>query len=483
MSSHPVVRVRAYDDGVSARTLAAGVRQVQADLGVTPDFPADVEEAARAAAASPRLPDNDRTDVELLTIDPAGSEDLDQAMHLARTPDGGFLVHYAIADVAAFVTPGDPVDREAHRRGQTLYGAEATVPLYPTVLSEGAASLLPGVDRPALLWTIRMTAEGERVDAVVERARVRSRQRLSYERAQALVEAGAGPSTLAVLADLGPLRMAREAARGGISLPLPEQDVDVVGDRWRLEHRTRLPVEEWNAQVSLLTGFAAAAMMIYAGVGLLRTLPDRDAGEVQRLHRGARALGLDWPAEMLFPDFVRTLDPARPRDVAMLMDLTRVLRGAGYVAFDGDVPAQARHAGLATEYAHVTAPLRRLGDRYAGEVCLSLCADEPVPAWVHAALPGLPGTLAASGRRAVAYERAVLDLVEAGVLARSVGETFSGFVVERDEERPTRGHVVISEPAVQTAVTAEHPLPLGERVTLRLVEADVEARRVRFELA
>ncbi|MCL8026374.1 RNB domain-containing ribonuclease [Nocardioides bruguierae] len=482
MSSHPVVRVRAYDEGVSARTLAAGVREVQVELGVDPEFPAAVLAAARAAAAAPRMPEVDRTDLPLITIDPGGSRDLDQAMHLERTEDGGFLVHYAIADVAAFVTAGDPLDEEAHRRGQTLYGAEATVPLYPPVLSEGAASLLPGEERPALLWTIRMTADGERVDADLERVRVRSRQQLSYEEAQALVDAGAGPSTLAVLADLGPLRLAREAARGGISLPVPEQEVDVVGDRWRLEHRTRLPVEEWNAQVSLLTGFAAAAMMLYGEVGMLRTLPARDPGEEQRLHRGARALGLDWPAEMLFADFVRTLDPDEPRHVAMLLDVTRVLRGAGYVTFDGDVPPYARHAGLATEYAHVTAPLRRLGDRYALEVCLALCSGGDVPTWVRTALPGLPATLAASGRRAVAYERAVLDLVEAGVLAGAVGEQFDAFVVDRDDDDHTRGQVVISSPAVEAPLVADRELPLGGQVRLRLEEVDVAERRVRFSL-
>ena len=93
-------------------------------------FPPGVEAAAAEAAAHPRLPALDRTDLPLVTIDPPGAMDLDQALHVARDGDG-FVVHYAIADVAAFVRAGDPIDLEAHRRGQTLYGAASNIPLHP----------------------------------------------------------------------------------------------------------------------------------------------------------------------------------------------------------------------------------------------------------------------------------------------------------------------------------------------------------------
>ena len=141
--------------------------------------------------------------------------------------------------------------------------------------------------------------------------------------------------------------------------------------------------------MSLLTGFAAASLMIYARVGLLRTLPAPDPRDVQRLHRTARALGIEWPAELLFADFIRDLDPTKPQHAAMISASTRLLRGSGYVAFDGETPAEPLHSALAAEYAHVTAPLRRLGDRYASEVCVALCAGDEVPDWVHAALPDL----------------------------------------------------------------------------------------------
>ena len=482
MPSSRVVRVRSVRDGVAAGALRAGISKIQAELDVSPSFPPEVEEAAAAAARAPRLPDRDRTDLELVTIDPEGSRDLDQALHLERDDDG-YVVHYAIADVAAFVAPGDPVDVEANRRGETLYGADSKVPLHPTVLSEGAASLLPDQVRPALLWTIRLRADGARTDVHVERALVRSRRQLTYVEAQREIDDGSASASLALLREVGEARIRREAVRGGVSLPLPEQEVDVAGDEWRLEFREQLPVELWNAQISLLTGFAAADLMLYARIGLLRTLPPPAPHDVQRLHRTARALGVDWPAEQLYPDFVRSLDPAVPAQAAMVNACTRLLRGSGYVAFDGETPADPQHAALASEYAHVTAPLRRLGDRYAGEVCLALCAGTEVPDWVRAALPGLPKTLQASASRANTYERAVLDLVEAGVLRHRVGQEFAGVVVEVDEKDPQRGVVVLQEPAVEARVVSSSPLPLGTDVTVRLTVADVDERRVEFELA
>ena len=481
MPSNRVVHVRTAGDGVAAQSLREGIARIQTELNVTPAFPAEVDEAAAAAAASPRLPDLDRTDIPFVTIDPPSSMDLDQALYLERDGDG-YLVHYAIADVGAFVSPGDPVDLEAHRRGETLYGADSKVPLHPKVLSEGAASLLPDVVRPALLWTIKVDATGEGTDITVERARVRSTAKLDYERAQKVIDDGSASESLQLLAEVGKLRLAREAGRGGVSLPLPEQEIDVSDDTWQLEFRNLLPVEEWNAQISLLTGFGAASLMVGARIGLLRTLPPPDPRDVQRLHRTAKALDIDWPDELPYPDFIRSLDPTRPHHAAMVVACTRLLRGSGYVGFDGEVPADPQHSALASEYAHVTAPLRRLGDRYAGEICLALCAGTEVPGWVLEQLQQLPDVLQDSGRRAHQYEAAILDLVEAGVLKDRMGETFEGVVVDVDDRDDKRGTVTIQEPAVEGRVVAASALPLGTDVRVRLTTADLSTRKVEFTL-
>ena len=181
------------------------------------------------------------------------------------------------------------------------------------MLSEGAASLLPDQVRPALLWTIHVDDTGEGTDVQVERARVRSTAKLDYAGVQQAIDDGTRRRDAARCSRRSASSgCAREAARGGISLPLPEQEVDVDGDQWSLEFRSLIPVESWNAQISLLTGFAAASLMVYARVGLLRTLPPPDPRDVQRLHRTARALHIEWPAEQLYPDFIRALDPGKP---------------------------------------------------------------------------------------------------------------------------------------------------------------------------
>ena len=363
--------------------LRRGIETIQDELGVTPEFPPEVAGGGRGGRREPRLPDLDRTDIPFVTIDPDGAMDLDQAMHLERDGDG-YLVHYAIADVAAFVSPGDPVDVEAHRRGETLYGADSKVPLHPPVLSEGAASLLPDQVRPALLWTIKVDATGEGTDVDVRRALVRSRAKLDYDgRAAAARRRHGRRDVRRCCARSASCGCKREAARGGVSLPLPEQEIDIDGDRWSLQFRRMLPVEEWNAQISLLTGMAAASLMVYARVGLLRTLPPPDPRDVQRLHRTAKALRSSGPPSCSTPTSSARSTRREPNHAAMVLACTRLLRGSGYVGFDGEVPAQPEHSALASEYAHVTAPLRRLVDRYAGEVCVALCAGEEVPGWVH----------------------------------------------------------------------------------------------------
>lgn len=484
MGSARIIRVASADNGVAATTLRDGIAALQAELGVSAEFPPEVEEAAAAAAANPRLPELDRTDLPFVTIDPETSMDLDQALHLERDGDG-YVVHYAIADVAAFVTPGDPVDIEAHKRGESLYAADAKIPLHPKVLSEDAASLLPDQVRPALLWTHRLDATGEGIDTFVERALVRSRAKLSYDGVQAMFDGeGFGDTdhaeSLQLLKEIGEKRIALEAARGGVNLPLRDQEISVVGEQWSLEYRDLLPVESWNAQISLLTGFAAADLMVYARVGLLRTLPEPDRRDVQRLHRTARALGLEWPAEMLYPDFIRSLDGKNGKHAAMAIACTRLLRGSGYVSFNGELPELTQHSALANEYMHVTAPLRRLIDRYAGEVCLALCADQPVPDWVTSAFTTLPQTMRASSRTSGAYERGVVDLVEAGLLSKRVGETFDAVIVEVDDEDKRKGAITVEEPAIEAGVASASALPLGEEVQVRLETADVVARKVRF---
>jgi exoribonuclease R len=434
---------------------------------------------AEQAVDTPRLPERDETGVEFVTIDPPGSMDLDQAMHIERSGEG-YRVRYAIADVPAFVEPGGALDAEVRLRGQTVYCPDTRVPLHPTVLSEEAASLLPEVTRPAYVWDMVLGPDGERSSAQLYRAMVRSRRRYDYEQVQAQVDAGEAEETLALLREVGQLRIARESERGGASLPMPEQEVRVGDDGlYQVRLRPLLGSEDWNAQISLLTGMVGAQMMLDGKVGILRTMPPAEQRDEDRFRRQVRALGVQWPNGMTYGDFLRTLDRDDPKHLAIVHDATSLFRGAGYTPFDGELPEQQEQAAIAAPYAHVTAPLRRLVDRFGLVVCEALSGGRDIPGWAREALPTMPEIMATSDRQARAVERACTDAVEAAVLRHRVGEVFEAVVVD---EAGNDGLVVqVTEPTV--SALAEGKADLGDRVRVELVEADVINHVVRFRVA
>ncbi|MGO1833417.1 MAG: RNB domain-containing ribonuclease [Actinomycetaceae bacterium] len=478
--------------------------ELELPTAFSPEVLADVGES-RAAA---RMPHDHQTAQPHVTIDPPGARDLDQALHIARDGDG-FRVRYAIASLGTFVRPGGPLDQEVRRRATTVYGPTGSFPLHPESLSAGAASLLPGQVTPSCLWDLRLDSSGEMTSANVTRAMVRSRAQLTYEQVQAALDGGARlgpdvPSDMpALLVEVGSLRQALEIARGAVSLDLPEQVVEKGPDgRYVLGARESLPIEGHNAQISLLTGMAAAEMMTSAGVGILRTLPDADPRDLRRLKLTARGLGIDWPDDVAYPDLVRSVSSSTAAGAAFLNEATTLFRGAGYLALgatgseDEGVNAGGEgkngkngkngtsgriHAAIAAEYAHVTAPLRRLVDRYGLETCLALCADEPVPTWVTDALGDLPSTMGRGGQRAGRYESGAINVMEALVLEGRENEEFSGVVVDVDED-DDRGETQIVEPPVRARLDGSG-LELGAELTVRLAEANVVERRVTFEVA
>ena len=461
-------------------------RALRRELELPSEFPpAARREAERVAAAPPAAPPVDRTDLPLVTIDPPTSMDLDQALCLERRA-GGYRVHYAIADVAAYVRPDGDLAAETWRRGETVYLPDGKVPLHPTVLREGAARLLPGQVRSAVLWTVDLDGAGRTTAVRVQRAAVRSRAKLDSPGVQAAADVGTVAEPVALLPEVGKLLVDLALARGAVNLPLPEQEVEPDGGGYRLRLRPPVPVEEYNAQISLLTGMAAAQIMLDGGVGLLRTMPDPKPEAVAALRVAAGALGVAWPDGAGPGQVLERVDPGDPRGAAFVDQAAELMRGAGYTAFDGAPPERVTHGAVAAPYAHVTAPLRRLADRYATEVCLALTAGAPVPEWVRTALPRLPEVMAASGRRAGAAERGAVDLTEAVLLAGRVGETFEAAVLDVDgpernhgERRPPGGTVAVDDPPVRARCDGVS-LPLGRRVRVTLAVADPPTRRVLF---
>ncbi|UGY91103.1 RNB domain-containing ribonuclease [Streptomyces gobiensis] len=459
-------------DGAALRT---ALRELRRRLGIPPGFPAGVLAEAEQAARAPRLPAQDATDIPLYSVDPPASRNPGRAMHLARRPGGGYRVHYAVPDITAYITPGGALDAEAHRRVTTLDFPDGRVPLYPAVLSEGAASLSPGQDQPALLWRFELDSSGGVIDTHVRRALVRSRATLDHETVQRSIDGATAEEPVALLRDIGRFREERERARGGISLVVPEQQIIPDGESYALDYRAVLPADGWTAQISLLAGMAAARLLLRSHTGVLRTLPTATGGAVTRLHRVARALAIDWPKKHTsYADVIRSLDPRRTNHAAFLQECGTLLRGGGYTVFTGQrpLPDHTVHAAVAAEYTHCMAPLRRLIDRYTGELCLAAVAGAEPPEWVLAVLADLPEEMAEGTRRADEVEGECVELVAAAVMSGRVGEVFDAYVVEE-------GTVQVHEPAVLGRMTGS-AVPLGEWVRARLTGAAPGRESVRF---
>ena len=474
-------RRRPHVAGSAAQSeLAAALAELRETLELPDGFPDDVLAEAGAATAATPPPSTDRRDLDFVTIDPPGSRDLDQALHLERR-DRGYVVHYAIADVPGFVAAGGAVDREARGRGQTLYAADGRVPLHPPVLSEDRASLLPGVDRSAYVWSFHLDEDGAVVSTGLERAVVRSRAQLDYAQAQARIDEGTADGSLTLLREIGELRLAQERARGGASLNVPDEEIVRTPDGgYALERRRLLPVEDWNAQLSLMTGMAAAELMIAARVGILRTMPRPSDDEVAAFRRQTEALGRPWPESIGYGQYLHELPRDEPASLAILQAASGLFRGAGYVAMDGTVPADPVQSALAAPYAHVTAPLRRLVDRWGLVVCEAIAAGREVPDWARSSLRELPSLMGVSSQRAARLDSASIARVEAAVLSDRVGDRFDATVLQL---RNGSAVIQLAEPAV----TATCPAPPGARpgVVLPVVleRAEIRTGTVEFRAA
>lgn len=450
--------------------LARGLADIRARFQVPQGFPAHVLAAADAAAA--RLPRDhaDRTAQPFVTLDPATSTDLDQAFHIE--PAGtDILLHYAIADVGWFVQDGDPVDREAWARGTTLYLPDGKAGLHPPVLAEGAASLLPGGPRPAVVFSVRIDPDGGSRLEGVERALVRSRAKLSYEH----VRDDDLPPLFGELA----ARVGRaEAARGAARVDPPEQEVQALGGgAYALAFRPLRHAERQNAALSLATNMAVAQALYSHGTGLFRVMAGPDARGIARLRQSAAALSLDWPAAMSLDRFERTLDHADPRHAAFMLAIRRAGNGAGYAPFrPGERPW---HTAIAGTYAHATAPLRRLADRYVIEAALAVANGRRVPDAVTAAFERLPDVMARADALSGRIERAVIDLAETVMLHARIGETFAAVVTDTDGDT---ARVQLAGLPVIARTRAPGAAP-GQRLALVLTEADPDKGRLAFRPA
>lgn len=448
--------------------LAEGLAAIRAQYRVPQGFPPEVLAAAETAAARAPTEHVDRTALPFVTLDPASSTDLDQAFAIERA-GADLLLRYAIADVAWFVRDGDPLDVEAWQRGTTTYLPDGKASLYPPVLSERAASLLPGGGpRPAIVLSVRVAPDGAvRLDGA-ERALIHSRAKLAYETAQ--------DSDLPDgFAELAARIAAAEEARGAARVDPPEQEVETdAAGRFTLQLRPQRQTEQRNAALSLAANLAVADALQAAHTGLFRVMPPPDSSAEARLRQTAKAFHLSWPADLSLAGFERRLDPRDPPSAAFMLAVRRAGNGASYVPYrDDEVPW---HAAMAATYAHATAPLRRLADRYVLQAVLAVANGRPVPDTVNEAFTRLPKTMARAAARDGQIERAVIDLAEVALLANHEGETFAAIVTDITE---SGARIQLSDLPVVARTDAGEVLP-GARIDVRLDATDTEQRRLEF---
>ena len=272
-------------------------------------------------------------------------------------------------------------------------------------LSEAAASLLPDGPRPAVVFHVRIGPDGQSKLDGAERSLIR-------QQGQARVRDGAARATC---------RTTFPSCRGASPWPKPpvappasnrssRKCTPPKGGGYDISFRPRLQSEDDNAAMSLATNLAIADALYAAGIGLFRVMPEPDERTVQRLRHTARAFGIEWPADMDLREFERSLNSKDPKHGAMLMAIRRAGGRASYVSFRQR--ERPWHAAVAATYAHATAPLRRLADRYVVMAALAVANGQPVPDQISAAFHRLPDVMRRAEDNAGQIERAVIDLAE-----------------------------------------------------------------------
>jgi len=448
--------------------LSSGLGDIRIQFAVPRTFPTSVMMQADRAAVRPVLGHADWTGRCFATLDPQASTDLDQAFAIERS-GGDLVLHYAIADVAWFVCPGEALDLEAWRRGTTIYMPDGKASLYPSRLSEGAASLLPGVERPSIVFSVRVDPSGKSsLDGAVK-AMIRSRAKLAYETVR--------PADLS--ADFTELSRRIEQAeddRGAARVDAPQQELVVGTDgRFTLGFRPQREAELQNASLSLAANLAIADALLAHRTGLFRVMPEPDEHAVKRLRHSAKALGLMWKKDMPLKEFVSGLDRANPRDAAFMTAVRRAGPRAAYAPYQpGIVPW---HSAMAATYAHATAPLRRLADRYVIEAAVLVANGQAVPEDLGEIFQRLPAIMARAEEKAGQIDRATLNLAEAVVLEGREGSRFNAVITDLDE----RGaRIQLSDPVVIARVDGKGAMP-GDTILVELASADVAHRQVTFK--
>ena len=477
-------------------------------LGIPDVFTGDTLDEAKRVSALPLGEDReDLTHLPIVAIDPVDARDHDDAVWAAPHEDGGWQAVVAIADVSFYVRPGSELDREARRRGNSVYFPDRVVPMLPEILSAEVCSLKEGEDRAALVCHLHISKSGKLESWRFARARVRIAANLAYEEAQATIDADAG-AMIDVLRPLWAcwraLAKARDA-REPLDLDLPERRV-VLDEQGRI--MSVAPRERLDAH-RLIEDY-----MIAANVAAAKALEAKKAPVMYRVHEPPSREKL-----VALKDYLETFDvPFALGQVIRPATFNRILDRIGDADFRPQVmeqvlrtqtqayyaPANQGHFGLSLgSYAHFTSPIRRYADLVVHRALVAAygLGEGGLTKADAEAMEQIGTTISALERRAMEAERDTIDRYVAAFLAERVGETVSaritgvqnyGFFATVEgiggdglmSVRDLGGEYFRFDEAARTLTGEDsgEEYALGQRLELRLAEANPVSGALRFEL-
>jgi ribonuclease R len=473
-----------------------------------------LDEADAARAVSPDGREDWRA-MPFVTIDPPDAKDHDDAVHAVPDPDpknpSGHLVSVAIADVAHYVRPGSALDREAVRRGNSVYFPDRVVPMLPERISNDLCSLRPNEDRPALAVSMVIGADGRKRSHTFHRVVIRSAAKLHYEQAQFAVSGRADEVTEPIARGvLAPLYAAYRTVlrarneRGPLDLDIPERKIVLKSDGTvdRVVMPLRLESHRLIEEFMILANVAAAETCERANVPLIYRVHDEPSPEkLNALREFLATLDISLPkGGTLRPDgFNRILDRVKGRDVDRLVSEV-VLRTQAQAEYSSE---NFGHFGLnLRRYAHFTSPIRRYADLVVHRALIraqKLGADGLPDGTDTRTLGEIAANISATERRAMKAERETADRLIAHFLADRVGAKFAGHIsgvtraglfVELDETgadgfipaRHIGDEYFRFNEAGRSFVGRSVTHRLGDPVTVELVEAAPVAGALRFKL-
>jgi ribonuclease R len=483
--------------------------------GLPDEFPTPVLREVEALRAAQPAGRTDLRALPLVTIDPADARDHDDAVHAAPDTDpankGGFIVHVAIADVAHYVHPGTRLDREARKRGNSVYFPDRVVPMLPERISNDLCSLREGEERPCLAVRLVIDKHGHKKRQTLLRGIMRSAAKLAYDEAQAAVDGRPSkkcePLLKPVLQPLWQAYAALAAARDRrepLDLDLPERKVllDRAGRVERVVVPQRLAAHRLIEEFMIQANVAVAEILEAKRAPVIYRVHDTPSREkIVALREFLDSLDLKLPSagSLRAGDFNKLLHRAKSLPVADLVNEV-VLRSQSQAVYAAD---NIGHFGLHLgRYAHFTSPIRRYADLIVHRSlvrALGLGAGGLTDAEATV-MKDIAQEISDAERRAMSAERETVDRLIAGHLAERIGAEFgarvsgttrAGLFVRLDE---TGADGFVPAATLNDYYRHDETLHalvgdrtgdvyrLGDTVRVRLVEAVPSAGALRFEM-